>query len=199
MKIIQALISTTLYVIILAFTYYCHILFFQVNVVFYAAIFDAIIASTLMGLIIIYFNLFKHITNFEKTLLIIIWTIFGYSFAISIPTVIDRSLSFYILEKIQQRGGGVKIDRIEEIFVKEYIKEARLVDVRITEALESGTIIIKDNCVLLTHKGEAIATFGRSFRQNFLPKKRLLMNEYTDELTDPFRKSTINPSYTCSL
>ena len=113
------------------------------------------------------------------------------------PTVIDRSLSFYILEKLQQRGGGIKQDSFEQIFTQEYVKEYRLVDVRLTEQLQSGTIIIENGCVKLTEKGERVANFGRYFRKHWLPKERLLMGKYTDDLTDPFRSSTASPNYTC--
>jgi hypothetical protein len=103
--------------------------------------------------------------------------------------VIDRSLSFYILEKIQQRGGGIRLDRMEDVFTREYVKEHRLVDVRLTEQQESGTIVIANGCVKLTERGVRLAAFSRYFRTHFLPKQRLLMGEYSDDLTDPFRHS----------
>lgn len=113
------------------------------------------------------------------------------------PTVIDRSLSFYILEKIQQRGGGIQLDSFEQVFTQEYLKEHRLVDVRLTEQQSSGTIMIQDGCVKLTERGKRLASFSRYFRQNFLPKQRLLMGEYTDDLTDPFRNSEKLFNYEC--
>jgi hypothetical protein len=197
MKIKLAIISSLLFILNLLIIYYIHIAFIKISVVFYAAIIDAIIASILTGLVTFWMSYFRPLNNFEKSQLLVIWLLFGYGFAISVPTVIDRSLSFYILEKLQQRGGGIKQDRFEEIFTKEYFKEARVIDVRLTEQLESGTIIIKDGCVMLTKKGESIATFGRTFRQNFLPKKRLLLYEYSDDLTNPFRYSTDVINYTC--
>lgn len=197
MKIKLAIISSLLFILNLLIIYYIHIAFIKISVVFYAAIIDAIIASILTGLVTLWMSYFRPLNNFEKSQLLVIWLLFGYGFAISVPTVIDRSLSFYILEKLQQRGGGIKQDRFEEIFTKEYFKEARVIDVRLTEQLESGTIIIKDGCVMLTKKGESIATFGRTFRQNFLPKKRLLLYEYSDDLTNPFRYSTDVINYTC--
>jgi hypothetical protein len=129
--------------------------------------------------------------------MIFIWLLLGYAFAISIPTVIDRSLSFYILEKLQQRGGGIKINNFEQVFTQEYVKEHRLVDVRLTEQLESGTIEIKNGCVILTVKGSNIASFSQMFRRNFLPKHRLLMGKYSDDLTNPFRHKLSKIDYLC--
>jgi hypothetical protein len=140
---------------------------------------------------------FRGFTAFEKLQLLLIWLLLGYSFAISVPTVIDRSLSFYILEKLQQRGGGIKLADFDQVFTQEYVKEHRLVDVRLTEQQQSGTIIIKDGCVKLTAWGQTLATSSRFFRNHFLPKQRLLMGKYSDDLTDPFRNSPAKVDYLC--
>ncbi len=169
------------------FSYWTHITFFKVNVVLYSTIFDGILATIISAIILFSWRHFQILSLFEKTQMVIIWLLAVYAFAISIPTVIDRSLSFYILEKIQQRGGGISLDRFEDIFTREYVKEHRVVDVRITEQVESGTIRITDGCVILTDWGDSLAHFSRYFRKHFLPKQRLLMGEYSDDLTDPFR------------
>jgi len=89
-----------------------------------------------MVIILFKVKLFETFGLFEKFLINCIFLLVGYSIAISIPTVIDRSLSFYILEKINQRGGGIQLERFEEVFTREYVKEHRLEDVRITKQLE---------------------------------------------------------------
>lgn len=198
MKIFRVLTGTAVFVLVLLVVYWIHINFFKVDVVFYAAIFDGVLAAIIAGGLLWLWSFFSPLGNFEKSLLIVIWLMAGYGLAISVPTVIDRSLSFYILEKIQQRGGGIRQDAFERVFTQEYVKEHRLVDVRLTEQMESGTIAVVDGCVVLTIKGEMIANFSRSFRQNWLPKQRLLMGEYSDDLTDPFRGSLSSPGYECS-
>jgi|AntRauMFilla1563_2_1112583.scaffolds.fasta_scaffold09548_2 hypothetical protein len=190
---------TALYIIILFIVYWFHINFFTVNVVLYSTIFDAVIAVLLTGLVFFLPKVRARLTSFEQLQLVIIWVLTGYIYAISGPTVIDRSLSFYILEKIQQRGGGIEQSAFESVFTNEYMPEHRLVDVRLTEQLESGTIGIIDGCVFLTPRGDRLATFGRFFRQNFLPKRRLLMGEYSDDLTNPFRHSASVVDYQCSI
>ena len=100
--------------------------------------------------------------------------------------MLDRSLSFYLLEKIQQRGGGIQKSGFEDVFIKEYMPEHHLVEIRLTEQLESGTIIIENSCVKLTKKGEILATISRYFRKHFSPKRRLLLGKYTSDLIDPF-------------
>ena len=72
-----------------------------------------------------------------------------------------------------------------------------MTDVRLTEQLSSGTIVIENDCVKLTKLGDQLASFSRLFRANLLPKRRLLMNKYTDDLVDPFRASEPTASYVC--
>lgn len=197
MKLRRTAAATAFYVVSLFLTYYAHIAFLKVNVVFYAAITDGVVAALISGVVLFTARYFVSLSAFEKGQLVVIWLLAGYAFAISVPTVIDRSLSFYILEKLQQRGGGIKVNSFETVFTTEYVKEHRLVDVRLTEQMESGTVTIADGCVRLTVKGNVIATVGRIFRRHFLPKKRLLMGEYSSDLTDPFKNSASDPGYQC--
>lgn len=196
-QFVRGAISLVIFTIVLLIVYVVHIKFFRVNVVFYSAISDAFLAAALTGIVFWRAKYFSVFSNFERVQMLVIWLLFGYSFAISVPTVIDRSLSFYILEKVQQRGGGIRLDAFEQVFTKEYVREHRLVDVRLTEQVESGTIKIQNGCVKLTEKGERIAQFSRYFRQHWLPRERLLMGKYSDDLTDPFRFSVDRVGYEC--
>lgn len=199
MKIKKALIAMFMFLFILILSYYIHIKFFRVNVIFYSAIYDVFIASIITIIFVIKIPYFKIFNNFEKLQFFIIWIFIGYSLAISVPTVIDRSLSFYILEKLQQRGGSIKKDAFAQIFQEEYMKEHRLVDIRLTEQVNSGTIYLSNSCVVLTKRGNTLATFSRLFRQNFLSKKRLIADAYVSDLTDPFSDSSANKGYTCKI
>lgn len=198
MKFIALGLGVALYLAILVLAYLGYIHFFKVDVVFYSSIYAALIALLLFTVTLHFVPLFRRLNHYEKFNAIVIAALLGYVFAISLPTVIDRSLSFYILEKIQQRGGGIKKEAFEEVFTEEYMNEFRLVDVRLTEQLESSTIEIINDCVMLTKKGSLIANFGSFFRANLLPKRRLLMGEYTDVLTNPFRNSKENINYKCA-
>ena len=197
MKYLKFVIATAVYTLLLLVIYVLHVRYVPVNVVFYSAILDAVLATILATALIATVRWFKVFTRFETLQLCCIWLLLGYSFAISVPTVIDRSLSFYILEKLQQRGGGIKLDAFDQVFTQEYVIEHRLVDVRLTEQQQSGTIEIKDGCVKLTAWGQTIASSSRYFRAHFLPKQRLLMGKYSDDLTDPFRNSVERMDYRC--
>lgn len=195
-RFLKAAGLTAVYVVVLLAVYVIHMRNFAVDVVFYAAIGDAFIALVITGLLLL-LPCFRALSGLEKSLLCIIWLLGGYSFAISVPTVIDRSLSFYILEKLEQRGGGIRQSAFQDVFTKEYMVEHRLVDVRLTEQESSGTVEIVNGCVRLTKKGERIAALSRFYRKNLLPKRRLLLGVYSDDLTDPFRHSLQNVDYRC--
>lgn len=197
MKYLKLLGATALFGLLLLIIYVLHVRYVPVNVVFYSAMFDGVLATGLTLLLLAALRWLRSFSRFEIAQMVCIWLLLGYSFAISVPTVIDRSLSFYILEKLQQRGGGIKLDAFDQLFTQEYVKEHRLMDVRLTEQQQSGTIVIRNGCVVLTDWGQTIATTSRFFRNNFLPKQRLLMGEYSDDLTDPFRNSVKRVDYQC--
>ncbi|KLI98613.1 hypothetical protein [Luteimonas sp. FCS-9] len=196
-KIGKALLLTGVYILVLLLVYYLHMRYFRVDVVFYASVLDAFIAAAAVAGGCFALRVFRSWSRLEILQLLAIWMLGGYIFAISLPTVIDRSLSFYILEKIQQRGGGIREDAFKQVFTEEYVSEHRLVDVRLTEQLQSGTIEIVDGCVRLTARGDRLARFSRFYRRNLLPTHRLLMGEYVDDLTDPFRNSEQVMGYEC--
>lgn len=196
-RFLSAVAATLGFVLVLLLAYIVHVRFFRVDVVFYAAILDGVLAALLCGAGLLAARRALRFSPLERALLVVNWLLLGYCFAISVPTVIDRSLSFYILEKLAQRGGAIREDRFEEIFSREYMREHHLVEVRLTEQRQSGTITIANGCVRLTPRGARLASFSRFFRQHLLPRERLLMGRYTDALTDPFRDSRRDVDYRC--
>lgn len=201
MKILTALGLTLVYIALLLSFYFIHAWYFPVKVVLYSALLDAVLAAIV--LIVLIFTvpcLRRTLSGFEFLLLVVIWLLGGYAFAITGPTVLDRSLSFYILEKLEQRGGGIRQDEIGSVFINEYLPEYQLVNVRLIEQLQSGTIIVKNGCVALTPKGKAIVEASRYLRRHFLPRVRLLNGEYTNALNNPFEHSPQGPQgYECKI
>ena len=197
MKYLKLLALMVIFAITLAVTYVVHSWYFKVDVVFYSAIADGVFASIFTLLISFTFKWFKALTVFEKLQTFMICLLLGYGFAISVPTVIDRSLSMYILEKLQQRGGGIQLAAFDAVLKDEYMKEHRLAEIRLTEQLQSRTIVIEKGCVKLTDWGRFVASSTTWFRQNLLPKNRLIGNMYSSDLTSPMRNSAEQTNYLC--
>jgi hypothetical protein len=169
-----------------------HFQFFPVRVVLYDSLLDVLIVVALIGawcLVARRRSAASVLTPWELGLTIALGAMGCVLYAITIPTVIDRSLSVYILEKLAQRGGEIRYDAFPAVLEKEFMQEHQIVDIRLTEQLNSGTISIANGCVRLTPRGERIAKITRFFRTHFLPKHRQIMGQFTDALTDPFRDS----------
>ena len=92
-KVGRIITITVSFVIALLAIYVVHSLYLRVNVVFYSAILDGMIATALCGVLLWLLPWFKVLGPVEKLQLIVIWLLLGYGYAISIPTVLDRSLS----------------------------------------------------------------------------------------------------------
>ena len=197
MKYLKFLVLMLFFAISLSAIYVIHSWFFKVDVVFYSAIADGMLAAVLTLIVALTVKWFKSFTGFEKLQTFVICLLLGYGFAISVPTVIDRSLSMYILEKLQQRGGGIKLAAFDTVFKEEYMKEHRLVDIRLTEQQQSGTIVIEKDCVKLTEWGQFVASTTTWFRQNLLPKNRLIGDAYSSDLTSPLRNGVERTDYLC--
>lgn len=185
------------FVIALMAIYVIHSWFFKVDVVFYSAIADGVLAALVTLTVACTVKWFGLFSFFEKLQMFVICLLLGYAFAISVPTVIDRSLSMYILEKLQQRHGGIQLAAFDVVFKDEYMKEHRLIDIRLTEQQQSGTIVIQNGCVKLTEWGQFVATATTWYRQNLLPKNRLIGDTYSSDLTSPMRNSTVRTDYLC--
>lgn len=197
-KLWFALLSWLAYPVLAAISYLLYIRLFAVDVVLYAALAAAAFALLLQALLLCCFSAWRAFSSLEKCQHLLVCALTGYALALSVPTVIDRSLSFYILEKLQQRGGGIARSQMDQVFRDEYMREHRLIDIRLTEQLVSGTIRIDDQgCVLLTPRGERLAHFSRWFRHYGLPHQRLIAGSYSADLVDPFAHSQAAPDYRC--
>lgn len=197
MKYLKFFILMLLFVITLMAIYVIHSWFFKVDVVFYSAIGDGVLAAIFTLIVASTIKWFGIFSVFEKLQMFVICLLLGYAFAISVPTVIDRSLSMYILEKLQQRNGGIQLSAFDIVFKEEYMKEHRLVDIRLTEQQHSGTIVIENGCVKLTEWGQFVASTTTWIRQNLLPKNRLIGDVYSNDLTAPMRNSAARTDYLC--
>ncbi len=194
---LKLLLSCLLFVLTLLAVNWAHFSLLPVDVVFYGALQDTAIAIVIAGLISWYGIFRRQVAPLVFFQQLVIFALLGYVFAITVPTVIDRSYSIYLLEKLQQYDGRLKQSAFDHAVTEEFMREHRLSDVRLTEQLESGTIRIENGCVVLTQRGQQVASFARWYRQHMLPGKRLLMGHYSDALTDPFRQPSQLGRFRC--
>jgi hypothetical protein len=209
-KIAVLFVFLMVFLLLLVGINFLHFRYLTVNVVLYSTLADVIVATAIVAAMVAIIGRLSRpdsyiataiheLTSAEIALSVIGAVLLGFIYAISVPTVIDRSLSIYLLEKLDQRGGAISLASMKDIVIKEYIPEHRLIDVRMTEQLSSGTLIIENGCVKLTPRGRRIVAFTRFFRTKLLPKRRVLMGEISDDLTDPFRNPEPVVDYRCRV
>ena len=176
-----------------------HFRFFPVRVVLYDSLFDLLIAVPLVAGVCLWRRrgMAGDVTAYEVGLAGAVGVLLCILYAVMVPTVIDRSLSIYILEKIDQRGGGIRQDAFADVFISEYLPEFKLVDVRLTEQVNSGTVEIKNGCVLLTARGRLVTRVSSFYHAWLLPRSRGLMGKYSDVLINPFKESRKDVAYRC--
>jgi hypothetical protein len=176
-----------------------HFRLLPVTVVLYAALFDAVLAAvTTMTIVFGVLRRRLPITSAEIALSLCVGVLLAVIYSIMVPTLIDRSLSVYVLEKLQQHGGGIKRDAIEDAIRQAYFGERRVVDARLTEQLDSGTITIKDGCVRLTPRGEFVVRLSQLYRRTMLPKRRELMGAISNDLAVPSQDSAPGIAAACN-
>lgn len=197
-KLLYSLGIFLVFVIVFAAINTLHSQYFPVRVVLYDALLDAAIALAITAIFVLAYKRFNELlSKLEISQMLAISFLVGVLYSLTFPTIIDRSLSVYILEKIAQRGGAIRQDALDEIIKKEFFPEHQLIKIRLTEAINSGTVTVENNCIRLTQRGQRIASFTRFFRSNVLPKKREVMGQFSDDLTDPFRNSKILVPFEC--
>lgn len=194
LKFLMVFISVYFLIYVLLYLLVIHLI--EVDVLFFTTLKIAILSAVILYAVVRYKSFNFVVDTYFTFSALLICLLLGYIVSISIPTVLDRSLSFYILQKLDQRK-GVRVDGFEYIFSTEYIREHKLVDIRLTEQLNAGTVEIEDDCVRLTRKGKFLSDFATFYRSNLLPKKRLVLDRYTDELNNPFARSDVHPNYLC--
>ncbi|MBL8550637.1 MAG: hypothetical protein JNJ73_11690 [Hyphomonadaceae bacterium] len=175
-----------------------HFRYLRVHVVMFAALMDAVaaLALTMAGYWLVR-RAHTPLLRTELALTGMLGAALLALYAVMGPAVIDRSLSIYIVEKVNQRGGEISVASVPAIFVEEYMPEYRLVDVRLTEQLRAGTLVLDRGCLKLTAAGRRLVAFTTLYRHTLLPRRRVLMGETTDALTDPFRDSKQRVDTTC--
>lgn len=177
---------------------YLHFQLVPVSVILYACLWDALIAGLL---VFVPYGVWRlktgpllptefGLVSFASFLLVMLYAVMG-------PTVIDRSLSIYIVEKIDYRGGQVSERAMPEIILTEFMNEYQVADVRMTEQVTSRTVDIQDGCIRLTKRGKRLAGFTRFFRENFLPKRRTIAGVESDALTRPYIDAPVLVPYEC--
>lgn len=150
-----------------------HFRLFRVRVVLYATLFDAVVACG--GFVALYavagVRAFPQPPSFVGVcVLAALLACVLYAFVF--PAIFDRSLSLYLLSKVDERGGRVTVAELGVLSSVDYVREMRVVEQRIEEQVASGTITVEGDAVRLTARGRRVLRVSSLFRAWLLPATR---------------------------
>lgn len=138
----------------------------------------AVVITVLISWVIIYFactrlSFIKRRTH-QRSLInaAVAATMIVYSFHITIPTIIDRSISLYILSRMDGRTSGIKFEELQQSFLEGYVNGHNAVCRRLDEQLVTGNIRFEEESYYITPNGARVMDLLRNIA------KLVRRNEY---------------------
>lgn len=166
-RIVISYILTILLFLIINIT---HFKMLGAKVILYTCIIDAILACVIQTIVMFFIckndsKMVIALTAWSTFLIIMLYSIL-------VPTLVDRSLSIYVLRTVSRAEGSVKLADFDGLLQKGYFREMDVTNQRIIEQTASGTIIIKGEDIQLTRKGRLIISLAGIIERYFLPNDR---------------------------
>ncbi|WP_062732905.1 hypothetical protein [Sphingobium abikonense] len=86
---------------------------------------------------------------------------FNISFLIVFPVTFDRSITMFLLARIERQDGQLDPSGLEQVFVRQYLGDLRQIDRRIAEQSLSGTIRVERGRIHITPQGRRLLEGAR--------------------------------------
>jgi hypothetical protein len=126
------------------------------NFIFY----EGVLISFIAPFFFIFFKNFLYEIYFKDFL---IYFLLSYSFIITIPTLIERSISLILLGAlVNVYPQGLSTSQLNKIFIEKYVNGDYQIRKRIEEQLANGNLKINNENYILTAQGY---TYGRANRR----------------------------------
>ncbi len=87
---------------------------------------------------------------------------FNLCFLVLFPVTFDRSISMFLLARIEQADGQLDARALEAAFTREYLVDMRQIDRRVTEQTLSGNIEVRQGRIHMTPRGKALLSSART-------------------------------------
>ena len=183
-KIIALLNLFFLYIFALLTVNFIYVRIYEIKVVLYSVLISSLISLLIILLIFLKLTYFRIFSKFEAFLFFILLMFTGSLYSLSIPTIVERSLTIYMLEKIKYSQNGIHVNDLEGSILQDYIIEHKVIQKRLSEQTISGTISLgQDNCVRLTKAGSFTLFLIDAYRGNFLPLRIVKLREDDPDLS----------------
>ncbi|MBJ7445849.1 MAG: hypothetical protein JHD32_16435, partial [Sphingobium sp.] len=97
------------------------------------------------------------------------------SFLIVFPVTFDRSITMFLLARIERQDGQLTPPMLEKLFVREYLGDLHQIDRRMSEQTLSGNIVQHDDGrIALTPQGRRLLSSARRIGSWFAADPRFV-------------------------
>ena len=144
-------------------------IFFASGIIFYQGLFSIVVTSLIIAPI---FFIYKKFT-LEIFGYFLFSIMFCYSFLITVPTLLDRSISLYILATISEER-KINKEEIENYFVSGFVLKNKAIDKRLDEQIFTKNIIINNNNYEITNRGKVVNKLNIFFSNIYNTDKNYL-------------------------
>ncbi|WP_176596439.1 MULTISPECIES: hypothetical protein [Sphingobium] len=86
---------------------------------------------------------------------------FNICFLITFPVTFDRSITMFLLARIERHDGELDAAGLERLYMREYLGDMRQIDRRVAEQALSGNIRIDQGHIHITPQGRRLLAGGR--------------------------------------
>ena len=86
---------------------------------------------------------------------------FNISFLIVFPVTFDRSITMFLLARIERQDGQLDAAGLEQVYVRQYLGDMRQIDRRIAEQSLSGNIRVDQGRIHITPQGRKLLDGAR--------------------------------------
>ncbi|MFX4085292.1 hypothetical protein ACKU27_09335 [Sphingobium yanoikuyae] len=135
----------------------------SISLLFYRGVFIAFISALLLALLINWAARWLRSLDLSTAIGAVALSLaFNISFLIVFPVTFDRSITMFLLARIERQNGQLTPPMLEQVFIREYLGDLRQIDRRVREQTLSGNIVQRnDGRIELTPQGSRLLDSGR--------------------------------------
>ena len=134
----------------------------HVPTLFYRGVALAIVAAALLALAL--WLAARRLLNLDLATIVgavALSLAFNISFLIVFPVTFDRSITMFLLARVERDDGRLDSRSLERLYVREYLGDMRQIDRRVAEQSVSGNIRVVDGRIYITAQGRQLLESGR--------------------------------------
>lgn len=133
----------------------------DLDILFYRGVMIAALAAMLMGVAGLVATQWVRVALPTLVGAIALSLSFNLCFLITFPVTFDRSITMFLLARIERNDGKLDASGLEQLYIREYLHDMRQIDRRIAEQSLSGNLRVSNGRIFLTPQGHSLLTYAR--------------------------------------